>query len=1612
MMKNTKIIFSIFFILIFFVSISSISATSVNDSQSVTGVNQLNNEINTEDSYQTGENTPYQTSSSTHVLNTTSFKDYVTDGKFNENVSEGDTIDIQGKLDDPKFALNINKPLNIISSTGDAYIDLNTLSVGTSGGYKNGMFQISEGSAGTNITGITFHNTRIWVANTYDVHINNISVICETSTGFGVGSFSIREKSHDITVTNSYFSTIHNGGHSNVVVAGASNCLFENNTVIANGSEGWVGNVFYLTTYQGGTNNNITIRNNTICSYNTDSMATCLGLVLEGSNHIIENNYIDANAAVRPQWADVDYGVVTNINNITFRNNYVRGGAQFVFTGNFYNNTIDSARFTDNKAYNNSIINVTINNNTVFENNTAKKVIVSGENNTLNNNIISSNEEYAVIVSGNNNTLSNNQLNTNNSIGDDTIQNSTEVTLINNYGNLPNKVYYINESNAEDFFDVRNMGYTVYTFKSGVFESGDKLILNFTPQDMPIMFIETGNIVNGIILETNNLNLIMQLSSSITVENSYFGGSAQARGWTFINSTVLNGGNNPQLDDDSYVLLEYPKDNIYVLTTYRQGVFDKEGNILNSVNDSATVLFYEFNTNYSAFFTRTNNVLYLNNLYLSKPLNFESIHQISNIESNIYFNEGSTGTNFIGAIFDGDLIFDTGYINFFNCTFNNDLIINNTGIHFDGCTFNGKITLNSSNNVVFNNCSFNSTDAINVVNTRNLVFENNTVTASAVNTIVFDDSYSDNVVRNNYLVAASLVGDDSVVTCDNIVEDNTPGYDTQIVIDCDSQAYVDDDFEVTITVNDLNNSKPVSKGYVEVYYDGYLIDIKDLTDGTTSVTIPIAEYIDDSNNYLKVWYYDGKRYNNNVTKKSISVVKSNVSIAVDEFNAKLNDKVEVTATFLNERGNPVGDTNVTFTVGRSSYTAQTDNGVATINELVTSEWLDAGKITVTFPNTDAYNANSTTITLNTSKADVLVTPVVSVDGNAADVELTLSDALGVNVTDGRVVLSTLDGQELASGRVSNGKFSSSVALPEGYSEEYLVANFTGSYYYNDFVRNVKISQMLNSSVTLETNSPLYGEELVITGRLVDSKNTPIGGANLTLNLNGSKVIVTTNDVGEYNYTYTPGLGVNSLTVTFDGTVDVYGSSASKDVTIRDTDREMNEVLNRLDELTSENAKLKEQLENLTHLSNDLKEQLANQTSELSEQNAALQQQINTLSTIISALTDIIDKQNEQIAALTAPENTTIVLNQVTDAKYKANVVISGMLNSQKGMALSGQTVTLTIGDKTVDVTTKNGEFEYTTVFKSVGEQTVTASYAGSDNYVASDASVTFDVAKQDVVVTVDPIADSAYGDNVTITGKFSDVDGKAISNSNVRVFVNGKKFLAKTDKTGIYTLSVKVNALGENNVTVGYAGNDNYNSYEDTTTFKADKQDVVVTGTVINIPKVGENVTITGTFTDKNGKAIINSNVKITINGKKYYARTDSTGTYTFTTTVTSAGMNNVTVGYSGNDKYNSYEYVTTFNVEAQDVIVTVNPIEEVAVGDNITITGTFTDKYGKVIINSNVKILFNGKKYYARTDSTGTYTFTTTVTTEGINNITVGYAGSAKYNAYETSTTFMAKAE
>ena len=142
----------------------------------------------------------------------------------------------------------INRPINVISSTKDAYIDLNTTAGSLMGDAPGTSFSIITGADYTNVTGIYIHNTQLWVSAVNHVTLDNISAVVEDQrVGSGVGQTSIRDGSEYITVRNSYFFTENNGGSSTFVLAFANYCNIDNCTVEA--GEG-AGNLFYFNVFK------------------------------------------------------------------------------------------------------------------------------------------------------------------------------------------------------------------------------------------------------------------------------------------------------------------------------------------------------------------------------------------------------------------------------------------------------------------------------------------------------------------------------------------------------------------------------------------------------------------------------------------------------------------------------------------------------------------------------------------------------------------------------------------------------------------------------------------------------------------------------------------------------------------------------------------------------------------------------------------------------------------------------------------------------------------------------------------------------------------------------------------------------------------------------------------------------------------------------------------------------------------------------------------------------------------------------------------------------------------------------------------------------------------
>ena len=347
------------------------------------------------------------TSTNTQVnINNTNFDDYFSNEGFIGGIDNGYTLNFITDVSRNNKTYVLDKQVTI---NGAAHtLTLNTTSGSYYGNETGGAFIIDHGASGTQLSNLNFYNTQVFVRNTTNVTVSNVNVTVENQRiGQGVGVFSIRDNASYVTVENSNFKTTNNNGSSTLVLAGASYCNINNNTITGTGD---VGNLLYLTTYnvagvaeddiELNSYNNIT--NNVLNGPSTTSII-CYGITLTGHDNLIANNIVNvAGQGITTQWGYTDPAAPQNGNNSDrykgnyYINNTVNRGASFKATNNStveYNNITGVVSLGVNTTATNNIFGATtLVNNNIIENNTVNGLVtVSGSNITINHNTIKAN---------------------------------------------------------------------------------------------------------------------------------------------------------------------------------------------------------------------------------------------------------------------------------------------------------------------------------------------------------------------------------------------------------------------------------------------------------------------------------------------------------------------------------------------------------------------------------------------------------------------------------------------------------------------------------------------------------------------------------------------------------------------------------------------------------------------------------------------------------------------------------------------------------------------------------------------------------------------------------------------------------------------------------------------------------------------------------------------------------------------------------------------------------------------------------------------------------------------------------------------------------------------
>ncbi|WP_169805374.1 hypothetical protein, partial [Methanobrevibacter cuticularis] len=150
---------------------------------------------------------------------------------------------------------------------------------------------------------------------------------------------------------------------------------------------------------------------------------------------------------------------------------------------------------------------------------------------------------------------------------------------------------------------------------------------------------------------------------------------------------------------------------------------------------------------------------------------------------------------------------------------------------------------------------------------------------------------------------------------------------------------------------------------------------------------------------------------------------------------------------------------------------------------------------------------------------------------------------------------------------------------------------------------------------------------------------------------------------------------------------------------------------------------------------------------------------------------------------------------------------------------------------------------------------------------------------------------------------------------------------------------------GSVSVVVGFAGNDNYTSFINSTTFTVAKNSTNSTIVVSpNSVSIGNNVTVSGVLANYSGIF----SVTVTVDGIQFNVAVNSTGGWSLNYTTVRTGSVSVVVGFAGNDNYTSFINSTTFTVAKNStnstIVVSPNPVN---IGVNTTLSGVLANHTG-----------------------------------------------------------------
>ena len=1540
------------------------------------------------------------------IVTNETFFDYFINGTLADYVPEGATLDFRGKFyshDDVKFDLVINKPINMISTTGDAFIDLNTTAGSLLGENPGSCFTINNGGSGSNVSGIIFHNTQVWIYDAHNVVLNNISVIVENKrVGSGVGTTAIRHGSTNVTLKNSYIYTSNNGGSSSIVLTHVQNCTVENNTIVG---EGNVGNLLYLNTFNDAgcdlSNDYNKIINNKITGP-SPAAGICYGIGINGNNNLIAGNVINyAGNGIVPAWGATP-------NNNTYCDNVLIGGASMSVAASSiaYNNTVSGTLTigSGSVAYNNTAKAISVSSNSVVSNSsataaltvqagakvanvTAASLSVSGKNavienvsisgvgtikssatnttlinstfggmltvqsakNTIKyNNIVLATGDAAILATGGDNVITNNYLIAGDACGNNAVNSTVETNIVKD--NLPGGIVNVTIT-AKDVFE------------------GSDVIIDVTVDSL-------SNLTEKFMLKINNKEYVLSFTDSkanVTISDLTAGKYDIA---------VTYG-------DKTYTLINATSDvSVYgnVVTNETFFIyFDEDGLLREEVPFDELIFKGEFSD-------------IVNLISITTPLKITSDNAVLRniafavLSDNVVLNGLTLISNVSCADNGGALILVAG--NNVNVSNMNIRYIIKESVDAVAINANGVSNLNVVNsNIFFESCPKDDTltaSAINIDGVSNSFINGNNITA------VLPYLFASNYDMKYFMMGVNTVNPIRMRECNNVTFSKN---------------------NVNTTANDGSASFPTLQcmfivGSNDCVIDGNNFSMIDtlIPAGTSNylygINIGYNKNLMISNNDFKMSTAGGKdaagtAYAIQGVECEVSMIGNNITSISNGPNLGIyfasmtggtselyiaNNLINVTGLASAsgswalvsgievQNGNAKIYNNTVYTYNVGDYSpenymygisyAQFMYGDRSFDIRDNRIYVD-GHYAVSFINVDGSNVTGNLLITRDLGGDAAV-EIKAGKNNVVENNYPRSSDLIFNITSeepGKILIDvTID--KKATGNIAvvvdgdkydvaivNGSAKLTLSdLPAGVY--YIEAKYNGNSIVTESYNSTKFTiDLIDSSIAVEAKDIKCGEEAVITATVTNGAT-----GTVTFFVNGKTYVVDITDSVATLKIADLTTGDCPVFAYYNG--DKYYKTSYNSTTFNVAKLASTTTVNVSDIKVGEDAVISIAVPEITSgvVSVTVGDAIYNVA--VVDGKGTL-----TLSGLASGSYDVVAKFNgddkylasEDSAKFNVAKLASTTTVNVSDIKVGEDAVISIAVPE-----ITSGVVSVTVGDAIYNVAVVDGKGTLTLSGLASGSYDVVAKFNGDDKYLASEDSAKFNVTK--LASTIDIAVDNIKVGEDAVIGVALPED----ATGEVIISVNGKNYTVMT-KYGMASVTISDLANGTYSVDAFYNGDDIYAPIKNSTAFTVSKvSDYNMTVDIADIVK-GENATITVSVPEDG-----TGNVIVTINGTDYKG-TVVNGTAKVIIPGLDEGTYKVVTFYTGDNKYDSMIVNGTITVNKNTkTTLTMDNLVKYFNGPQ-KLMAKLVDGFGNPIANATVYFTINGKVYARITDENGT---------------------------------------